>query len=159
MTTPDTGPLREAWDLYMTMDEELAMNHGNAVYEQKTVDDGWADLPQRISDVETALYALAGPSDTRKERRHNRHERHEIAGVNETLGETYDALTERASAQADYLTLEAAAKKTIAAGQQPDLVGLDMARERVSRASRELASSRSTLSLRIEDLAAEQSAS
>jgi hypothetical protein len=157
MTTPGTGPLREAWDLFMTMDEELAVNHGNAVYEQKTLDDGWEDLPQRISDAETALYTLAGPSNTRKERKANRHERHEIAGINETLGETYQALVERASAQTNYLTLEAVAKQAIDSGEQPDMVGLDMARERVSRAGQELASSVSTLSYRIENLAAEQS--
>jgi hypothetical protein len=156
MTTPENGPLREAWDLYMTMDEELAISHGNAAYEQKTIDDAWADLPKRISEAETALYTLAGPSDTHKERRQNRHERHDIAGLNETLGETYEALVERAAAQTNYLTLEASAKETIASGQQPDMVGLDMARERVSRASRTLASCRSTLSLRIEDFAAEQ---
>jgi hypothetical protein len=157
MTTSDTGPLREAWDLFMTMDEELAVNHGNAVYEQKTIDDGWAELPQRISDAETALYEIAGPSDTHKERKANRHVRHEIAGINETLGETYQALAERASAQTNYLTLEAVAKQVIDSGGQPDMVGLDMARERVSRASQELASSVSTLSYRIENLAAEQS--
>ena len=76
--------------------------------------------------------------------------------MNETLGETYEVLVERADAQTNYLTLEAAAKETTASGEQPDMVGLDMARERVSRASRTLASCRSTLSLRIEDLAAEQ---
>jgi hypothetical protein len=37
------------------------------------------------------------------------------------------------------------------------MVGLDMARERVSRASQELGSIVSTLSYRIENLAAEQS--
>jgi hypothetical protein len=155
MTTPDDAPLREAWDLFMAMGEELAVNHGNAVYAQQAIDDGWDDLPGRISDAETSLYTLVGPSDTRQERKQGRHERHEIAGINETLGETYQALVERAAAQTDYLTLEAEAKDVIAAGEQPDMVTLDRASERVNRAHDRLEVSSSTLSYRIENLSAE----
>ena len=40
---------------------------------------------------------------------------------------------------------------------EPDMVGLDMAMERMNRATDALEASSSTLSLRIENLAAEQS--
>lgn len=156
MTAPNEGPFAEAWDLFMTMDEDLAVAHGYADFKQETIDDGWDELPERIAAAKASLVSVAGPTDTRKERKASRHERHEIAGIDETLDEAYQALADRASAQTDYLKLEALAKEAIAADQEPDTVGLDMAMERMHRAGDRLESSLSTLSYRIENLAAEQ---
>jgi hypothetical protein len=156
MTTPSNDPfasLKEAWNLYQTMTEELASSHAQAVFEEETVSDTWGNLPEKIDATQKALYELAGPSDSHKERRHNRHERNEIAGVNETLGETHQALVERANAQINYLKLEQTVKQAMDAGEQGDLESLDMARSRLSKSRDALAQSRSTLSLRIENLA------
>ena len=51
--------------------------------------------------------------------------------------------------------LAAEAKDVIAAGEQPDMVTLDRASERVNRAHDRLEVSSSTLSYRIENLSAE----
>jgi hypothetical protein len=154
--------LREAWNLYLQMTEDLAVANGEAAYAQETVEDGWDDFPPRISTVEEALYQLAGPSDTFSERRHNRGERNEIAGVNETLYETHSFLVDVANAQTHYLQVEAVIKGELAEGETPedmaagrslDMSDLDMAREQIARSRQSLAESRANLALRIEDLA------
>jgi len=156
MTTPPADPyqsLKDAWKLYLTMDEGLATSHAQAEFNQKTIDDGWDTLSERVSSTKASLYTLAGPSDTHKERRHNRHERNEIAGVDETLDETYGALTSYSSALVTYLGLEQAVKSDMADGGKGDLEGLDMARSNVSRTKDRLRQSRTTLATRIENLA------
>lgn len=146
-------PLKDAWHLYQTMTDDLASSHANAELAGNPASDTWGNLPGEIDTTKEALYSLAGPSDTHKERRHNKHERNEIAGVNETLSETHTALVERSDAQVNYLKLEQGVKEAMAQGGKGDLETLDMARSRLSKARDGLAQSRSTLALRIENLA------
>lgn len=154
-TQPDDAyqPLKDAWHLYLAMTEDLASSHAQAEVAGQPASDTWGNLPAEIDTTQNALYTLAGPSDTHKERRHNKHERSEIAGVNETLDETHKALVERSDAQVNYLKLEQGVKEAMAQGGKGDLESLDMARSRLSRARDGLAQSRSTLALRIENLA------
>lgn len=154
-TQPDDPyqPLKDAWHLYQTMTEGLASSHAEAEIAGEPASDAWGNLAGEIDTTQKALYSLAGPSDTHKERRHNKHERNEIAGVNETLGETHKALVERSDAQVNYLKLEQGVKEAMAQGGKGDLESLDMARSKLSRARDGLAQSRSTLALRIENLA------
>jgi hypothetical protein len=156
MTTPANDPfqsLKDAWQLYLKMDEGLAESHARAVFAQQSIDDGWDDLSGRVDSTKTDLYTLAGPSDTHKERRHNRHDRNEIAGVDETLDETYESLTSLSDALVGYLKLEQDTKRAMDSGGTGDLESLDMARSKVSKTKDRLRQSRSTLALRIENLA------
>jgi len=154
-TQPDDPyqPLKDAWHLYQTMTEDFASSHAAAEFAGDPASEEWGNLPGEIDTTQKALYSLAGPSDTHKERRHNKHERSEIAGVNETLGETHKGLVERSDAQVNYLKLEQGVKEAMAQGGKGDLESLDMARSRLARARDGLAQSRSTLALRIENLA------
>jgi hypothetical protein len=152
MVKSDENPLKPSFDLYKTMDEDLAIAHGNAEHEGRTVDDGWEQLPARVSAAETELGQIKATSGSRKK---NRAEARHIRAVDEALGETYGALVERADAQANYLTVEAGVKTAMDAGGSGDMVALDMARERLQSASQNLATIRMVLLTNLENLAAD----
>lgn len=152
MTTGADSPLQAAWDLYKTMDDDLAVTHGTAEYENRTVDDGWDQLPARVSSAEAQLGQITDSSGSRKERRaEGRH----IRAVVEALGEFHDSLVERATAQRNYLSVEAGVKKAMQSGGSGDMIGLDKARERVQNAYEALVSSRSVFLVHLENLAAD----
>jgi hypothetical protein len=147
------APIKDAWHLYQTMTEDLAGQYAHDVFAQRPVSDTWGDLPGKIDTTKNALYELAGPSGTFKERRHSRHERNEIAGVNEALDETHASLVKLGDAELDYLQLEQRTKDAMAQGGKGDLESLDMARSQVSRAQETLRQYRANLALRLENLA------
>ena len=107
MATSDENPLKPSLDLCKTMDEGLAIAHGNAQHEGRTVDDGWEQLPARVTAAETDLGHIKATSGSRKK---NRAEARHLRAVDEALGENHGALVERADAQANYLTVEAGAR-------------------------------------------------
>lgn len=151
-TNPSDNPLKEAWDLYKAMDDDLAVAHGNAEFEGNTIDDGWDQLPAKVSSAKAQLNQITDHGGSRKERRaESRH----IRAVDEALGELHKALVERADAQANYLTVEAGVKKDMAAGGSGDMIGLDRARERLQRALQGLQSSRTVYLTDLENLAAD----
>ncbi len=152
MATSDENPLKPLFDLYETMGEDLAIAHGNAEHEGRTVDDGWEQLPARVTAAETDLGHIKATSGSRKK---NRAEARHIRAVDEALGETHGALVERADAQANYLTVEAGAKTSMDAGGSGDMVALDMARARLQYASQNLATMRTVLPTDLENLAAD----
>jgi hypothetical protein len=152
MATSDENPLKPSFDLYKTMDEDLAIAHGNAQHEGRTVDDGWEQLPARVTAAETDLGQLKAASGSRKK---NRAEARHIRAVDEALGETYGALVERADAQANYLTVEAGVKTAMDAGGSRDMAALDRARARLQNASQNLATMRMVLLTDLENLAAD----
>ena len=103
-TNPSDNPMNEAWDLYKVMDDDLAVAHGNAEFEGNTIDDGWDELPAKVSSAKAQFDQITDPGGSRKERRaESRH----IRAVDEALDELHGALVERADAQANYLTVEA----------------------------------------------------
>ncbi len=152
MTPSDENPLEPMWDLYKMMDDDLAIAHGTAEYEGRTVDDGWDQLSARVSSAEAHVDQLTDPSASRKERRaEGRH----IRAVDAAVGELHDSLVERAAAQANYLSVEASVKKEMEAGGSGDMIGLDQARERLQRAYETLTTSRMVFLTDLENLAAD----
>ncbi len=152
MTDSEENPLQPMWDLYKTMNDDLAVAHGTAEYEDRAVDDGWDELPARISSAEAQIGQLTDPSASRKERRvESRH----IRAVDESVGELHDSLVERAAAQANYLSVEAGVKKEMEAGGSGDMIGLDQVRERLQRAYETLTTSRMVFLTDLENLAAD----
>lgn len=152
MTTSDKGRLQATFDLYKIMNDDLAAAHGTAQYENRTIDDGWDQIPDQVRAAEAQLGQLKAPSESRKQKRA---EARHIRAVDEALGEAHSALVERAAAQTNYLTVEAGVKKEIDAGASGDMVGLDMARERLQNASENLRTSRMVLLTDLENLAAD----
>lgn len=146
-------PIKEAWQLYQAMTEDLARQRARTEFSGEAPSEAWNDLSARIESTKAALYGVAGPSDTPRDRRHNHHQRSEIAGLNETLDETYASLEKLADAELAYLRLEHETKEAMAHGSSGDLESLDMARSRVTRAGDSLRQYRANLALRIENLA------
>jgi hypothetical protein len=152
MAASDESPLKPSLDLYEMMDEDLAIAHGNAQHEGRTVDDGWEQLPARVTAAETDLGHIKATSGSRKK---NRAEARHIRAVDEALDETYGALVERADAQANYLTVEAGVRTAMDAGGSGDMAALDMARTRSQNASQNLATMRMVLLTDLDNLAAD----
>ncbi len=156
MTTPPDEPfqsLKDAWQLYVDMTEDVAAAHARAVLNDEQPSELWTGLPERINSTQIAIDELAGPSDTFKERRHNRAERHEIAGVNEALGSAHKAMVDRANAEVTYLKNEQRVQSSIDAGDAVDYDALERDRSHLTTSKDTLAQARANLALRIENLA------
>jgi len=145
MVTPVNDAVRAVFDLYNTMTDELAAAHGTAEFEQRSIDDGWKEIPGRVASAETLLDGLIHDKS-------NRHQHRNARIVKSALGELYEALQERCDSQSAYLTVEAADKEVIADGGSPDLVSLDRAADRISEAGKRMASDRSSLLYDLENL-------
>ena len=145
MITPVNDAVKAVFDLYNTMTDDLAAAHGTAQFEQRTVDDGWDQISERVVSADALLDGLIHEKATRSQHRHAR-------ATKSALTELHNALNERAEAQTSYLSLEATAKQTIDDGGSADLMGLDMARERASKAQQRMASDGSTLLYDLENL-------
>jgi hypothetical protein len=147
-TSSGESAVRAVWELYNTMTTDLAADHARGVFAGDEVDDGWDDLGDQVSAAQSQLNALAHEKGSRGEHRHAR-------VVNQALGELYEALLERSDAQVNYLTTEADVKEVIAAGNPGDMVGLDLARNRLDKANQRMASDRSSLLYDLENLNAD----
>lgn len=147
-TSSGESAVRAVWELYNAMTTDLAAEHANAVFSGGEVDDEWDDLGERVSAAQSQLNALAHEKGSRGEHRHAR-------AVDQALGELYEALLERSDAQVNYLTLEADVKEVIASGNPGDMVGLDLARNRLDKAHQRMASDRSSLLYDLENLNAD----
>jgi hypothetical protein len=148
MTTSGKDAVRAVWDLYNTMTTELAVEHGNAEFNGVAIDDGWDELPARVSATQSQLDVLAHHKGSRSEHRHAR-------SVKGALGELHNALVERSASQVNYLRVEASVKETIADGGSGDITGLDLARNRLDKADQRMMSDRSSLLYDLENLDAD----
>ena len=148
MTTSGEDAVRAVWDLYNTMTTDLAAEHANAEFKGVAIDDGWDALSAQVSAAQAQLNTLAHSKGLRGEHRHAR-------AVSSALGELYDALVKRSSAQVEYLSTEAAVKKVIDDGGSGDMVGLDLARDRLDKAHHRMTSDQSSLLYDLENLDAD----
>ncbi|MGB5186862.1 MAG: hypothetical protein WBN35_08885 [Acidimicrobiia bacterium] len=148
MTTSGEDAVRAVWDLYNTMTTDAASRHANAVFNGSDADDGWDGLGERVSAAQSQLNVLAHEKSSRGEHRHAR-------AVSQALGELHKALLECSDAQVNYLTTEASVKEVIASGGSGDMVGLDLARNRLDKAEQRMASDQSSLLYDLENLDAD----
>jgi len=148
MTTPAEDTVRAVWDLYNEMTTDLAVEHADAEFKGVDVDDGWDEIPARVSAAQAQLKALAHEKSSRNDHRHAR-------AVRGALGELHSALVERSASQVNYLIVEASVKKVIADGGSGDMVGLDLARNRLDKAVQRMESDQSSLLYDLENLNAD----
>jgi len=148
MTTSAEDTARAVWDLYNEMTTDLAVEHANAEFKGVDIDDGWDEIPARVSTAQAQLEALAHEKSSRNEHRHAR-------AVKGDLGELYNALVERSASQVNFLTVEASVKEVMAEGGSGDMVGLDLARDRLDKAVQRMASDQSSLLYDLENLNAD----
>ena len=148
MTTSAEDTVRAVWDLYNEMTTDLAVEHANAEFKGVDIDDGWDEIPSRVSTAQAQLEALAHEKSSRNEHRHAR-------AVKGALGELSNALVERSASQVNFLTVEASVKEVMAEGGSGDMVGLDLARDRLDKAVQRMASDQSSLLYDLENLNAD----
>ena len=148
MTTSAEDTVRAVWDLYNKMTTDLAVEHANAEFEGVEIDDGWDEIPARVSTAQAQLEALAHEKSSRNEHRHAR-------AVKGALAELHNALVERSASQVNFLTVEASVKEVMAEGGSGDMVGLDLARNRLDKAVQRMASNQSSLLYDLENLNAD----
>ena len=148
VTTSGEDTVRAVFDLYNAMTTDLAVEHANAEFKGATADDGWDELPARVSAARAQLKVLAHEKSSRGEHRHAR-------AVSQALGELHSALVERSDSQVNYLTVEASVKKVIADGGSGDMVSLDLARDRLDKAVQRMTSDQSSLLYDLENLNAD----
>ena len=101
-----------------------------------------------MSTAQAQLEALAHEKSSRNEHRHAR-------AVKGALGELSNALVERSASQVNFLTVEASVKEVMAEGGSGDMVGLDLARDRLDKAVQRMASDQSSLLYDLENLNAD----
>ena len=147
-TSSGEDAVRAVWELYNAMTTDLASEHANAVFTGTDADDGWDDLEDRVSAAQSQLNVLAHEKSSRGEHRHAR-------AVNQALGELHKALVERSDSEVNYLTVEAGVREVIEGGGSGDMVGLDLARNRLDKAGQRMAADRSSLLYDLENLNAD----
>lgn len=120
------------------MTKEYASAHGQAVFLGADINDGWDELPDQISSANQQLNDVWSATKSHAEHRH-------IRAVEENLGEVHTNIERVASASTNYLEVEAATKKQMDSGGEPDMMNLEMARNRSEKADQSLTASRSNL--------------
>ena len=138
MTDALTDSIQTVVALMNKMTKEYALAHGRAIFSGADIDDGWDGLADQISSAHQQLNDVWSATTSHAEHRH-------IRAVEENLGEVHTNIERVASASAKYLEVEAASKKQMDSGGEPDMVTLEMARNRLEKSDQSLATSRSNL--------------
>jgi len=138
MTDPLADSIQVVVALMNKMTKEYASAHGQAVFSGADIDDGWDELPDQISSANQQLNEIWSATKSHSEHRH-------IRSVEENLGEVRTNIERVASANVNYLEVEAATKKQMDSGGEPDMMILEMARNRLEKADQSLTTSKSNL--------------
>jgi hypothetical protein len=138
MTDALTDSIQAVVALMNKMTEDYAKAHGRAAYGGESIDDGWDELPTRISSANQELNDVWSSTKSHSEHRH-------IRAVEETLGELHDCLGKVASSVTNYLTVEASTKKKMDGEGQVDMLDLERARNQLEKAEQAYETARSNL--------------